>query len=174
MTRTVALPLWLLLLILLFAGVTFLSHFLFPSVRWFVRQRTERVVGRLNRRLKRPIEPFKLARRYDMIQRLIYDPAVLRAVADESRENGIPENVAFERARDFAREIVPAFSATLYFSSARGSRGGCRGRSTGSGCRRSTWRARPAAARGDGGLRDEPPVNMDYVLVTWLVSRSGR
>jgi glycerol-3-phosphate O-acyltransferase len=174
MTRTVALPLWLLLLILLFAGVTFLSHFLFPSVRWFVRQRTERVVGRLNRRLKRPIEPFKLARRYDMIQRLIYDPAVLRAVADESRENGIPESVAFERARDFAREIVPAFSATLYFSF---------GIRLARGLSRSLYRIRLSEI--DMAALDRLPPdaavvfvmnhrsNMDYVLVTWLVSPSG-
>jgi glycerol-3-phosphate O-acyltransferase len=174
MTRTVTLPLWLLLLILLFAGVTFLSHFLFPSVRWFVRQRTERVVARLNRRLKRPIEPFKLARRFDMIQRLIYDPAVLRAVAEEARENGIPENVAFERARDFAREIVPAFSATIYFSF---------------GIRLARWLSRSLyrirLSEIDMAALDRLPPdaavvfvmnhrsNMDYVLVTWLVSPSG-
>ena len=70
MTTQVTLPLWAFLLILLFAAVTFASHFLFPSVRWFFRKRAERVIARLNERLQRPIEPFKLARRYDMIQRL--------------------------------------------------------------------------------------------------------
>ena len=69
MTQTVAIPLWLFVLILLFAVVTFASHFLFPSVRWFFRRRMQKVVGKLNQRLERPIEPFKLARRYDMIQR---------------------------------------------------------------------------------------------------------
>ena len=78
MTSTVELPLWFFVLILLFAAVTFASHFLFPSVRWFFRRRLERAVKRLNQRLVRPIEPFKLARRYDMIQRLIYDPEVTR------------------------------------------------------------------------------------------------
>ena len=38
-----------LLLILAFAGVTFASHFLFPSVRWFFRVRAQRVVDRLNK-----------------------------------------------------------------------------------------------------------------------------
>ena len=47
------------MLILLFAGVTFASHFLFPSVRWFLRRRLERAVEELNKRLKRPIQPFK-------------------------------------------------------------------------------------------------------------------
>ncbi|MFV1592513.1 1-acyl-sn-glycerol-3-phosphate acyltransferase [Phaeobacter sp. JH20_36] len=116
MTQTVELPLWLFVLIVLFAAITFASHFLFPSVRWFFRRRLERAVARLNRRLERPIQPFKLARRYDMIQRLIYDPQVAQAIADHARAQGIPENVAFEEARRYAREIVPSFSAVAYFS----------------------------------------------------------
>ncbi len=115
MTSTVELPLWLFVLILLFAVVTFASHFLFPSVRWFFRRRLEKAVARLNERLERPIQPFKLARRYDMIQRLIYDPEVSQAIAKHAAEEGIPENVAFEQARRYAREIVPSFSASAYF-----------------------------------------------------------
>ena len=116
MTQTVELPLWLFLLILLFAAVTLASHFLFPSVRWFFRRRLERAVRRLNKRLQRPIQPFKLAERHDMIQRLIYDPQVGQAVQTHARETGIPEAVAFEKARGYAREIVPSFSAVVYFS----------------------------------------------------------
>jgi glycerol-3-phosphate O-acyltransferase len=115
MTASVTLPLWLFLLILAFAAVTFASHFLFPSVRWFFRRRLERAVARLNERLERPIRPFKLAERHDTIQRLIYDPEVSRAVVATAEAEGIPESVAFERARRYAREIVPAFSASLYF-----------------------------------------------------------
>ncbi|WP_282021635.1 1-acyl-sn-glycerol-3-phosphate acyltransferase [Ruegeria faecimaris] len=116
MTQTVELPLWLFLLILVFAAVTLASHFLFPSVRWFFRRRLERAVKRLNTRLQRPIQPFKLARRHDMIQRLIYDPQVGQAVQQHAREEGIPEAVAFEQAQRYAREIVPSFSAVAYFS----------------------------------------------------------
>jgi glycerol-3-phosphate O-acyltransferase len=115
MTQTIEIPLWLLIVILVFATVTFASHFLFPSVRWFFRRRLEKAVARLNRRLERPIEPFKLARRYDMIQRLIYDPEVSKAVAEHAKEQGIPENVAFQEAGSYAREIVPSFSASAYF-----------------------------------------------------------
>ena len=39
MTQTIPIPLWLLLLILAFAVTSFLSNFLFPSVRWFFRRR---------------------------------------------------------------------------------------------------------------------------------------
>jgi glycerol-3-phosphate O-acyltransferase len=170
MFRTVALPLWLLILILAFAAVTFASHFLFPSVRWFFRRRMERVVGELNRRLKTPIQPFKLARRHDTIQRLIYDRDVLAAVAEHARAEGIPEAVAHERAQRHAREIVPAFSASAYFGFA------IRIARTLS---RALYDVKITAL--DDGLESIDPKatvvfvmnhrsNMDYVLVTYLVA----
>ncbi len=171
MTHTVEMPIWALALLIVFAAVTFASHFLFPSVRWFFRKRMERVVARLNQRLERPIEPFKLARRYDMIQRLIYDPEVTQAVVDHAKAKGIPENVAFEQARSYAREIVPGFSATAYFSIA---------------IRLAKWlswslyRVRLGHISKDALSdvdKDATVVfvmnhrsNMDYVLVTWLAA----
>ena len=174
MTTTVSLPLWLLVLILLFAAVTFASHFLFPSVRWFFRKRAERLVSRLNKRLQRPIEPFKLARRHDMIQRLIYDPQVTEAIVEHARSHNVPENVAFELARDFAREIVPSFSATAYFTiGARVARW----------LARSLYRIRLGSFDRSALERIDPDAsvifvinhrsNMDYVLVTYLVSRTS-
>ncbi|MEN8892344.1 1-acyl-sn-glycerol-3-phosphate acyltransferase [Planktotalea arctica] len=171
MMQTVELPIWLFVLILLFAVVTFASHFLFPSVRWFFRRRMERVVKRVNERLERPIEPFKLARRYDMIQRLIYDPEVSQAIADHAKRNGVPENVAFEQARRYAREIVPSFSATAYFGFAiRIARG----------LSNALYRVRLGYHDGAGlsGLDKDATVvfvinhrsNMDYVLVTYLAA----
>ncbi|MGH1413748.1 MAG: 1-acyl-sn-glycerol-3-phosphate acyltransferase [Pelagimonas sp.] len=115
MNTSVTLPLWAFLLILGFAAITFASHFLFPSVRWFFRRRLQRAVARLNTRLQRPIEPFRLMRRYDLIQRLIYDPEVTHAIVEHARETGVREDVAFERARRYAGEIVPSFSAFAYF-----------------------------------------------------------
>ena len=112
MSQTVELPLWLLILILLFAAVTAATHLLFPSVRWFFRRRAERLVAQLNARLRHPIQPFKLLRRQDMIQRVIYDPEVVRAAGAYARAEGLREDVGFEKARDYAREIVPAFSAS--------------------------------------------------------------
>lgn len=158
MTSTVTMPLWLLIVILAFAAVTFASHFLFPSVRWFFRRRMEKVVARLNERLERPIQPFKLARRHDMIQRLIYDPEVSKAIIEHARQEGVPENVAFQTARSYAREIVPSFSASLYFGLAIklakliSTSLEC---APWAPCRRSPQGHRP---RCHGGICDEPPV----------------
>jgi len=128
-------------------------------------------VVRLNAKLPRPIQPFKLARRYDMIQRLIYDPKVAEAIARHAKTEGVPENVAFETARSYAREIVPSFSASIYFGVALGL---------------SRWLSR-ALYRVRPGRFDEEAIeaidkdatvifvinhrsNMDYVLVTYLAA----
>lgn len=170
MTSTVELPVWLLVLVLAFAIVAALDRVLVPSARWYLRRRMERVVARLNLRLERPIEPFKLMRRQDMILRLMHDPAVSAAVARHARTTNTREDVVFERARAYAREIVPAFSATVYFGFA--TRFARR-------FSQSFYRVKIAAAAPKGDLvsRDATVVfvmnhrsNMDYVLVTWLVA----
>lgn len=171
MGNMIEMPLWVLMLLVAFAAVTFASHFLFPSVRWFFRRRMERAVARLNARLERPIEPFKLARRHDMIQRLIYDPDVSRAIADHAKSEGVPENVAFEKAKRYAREIVPGFSAVAYFSVA---------------IRVAKWLSKAlyrvrlchfddaTLAKVDRGATVvfvmNHRSNMDYMLVTWLAA----
>jgi len=171
MNNMIELPLWLLLLILGFAAYSALERVLVPSVRWFFRRRMERVVARMNTKLDRPIEPFKLARRHDMIQRLIYDPKVTEAIVEHTKTEGVPENVAFETARRYAREIVPSFSASMHFGIA---------------LRFSRWLSR-TLFRVRLGHFDEEAIkaidqeatvifvmnhrsNMDYVLVTYLAA----
>ena len=171
MNRVVELPLWLLLLIVGFAVFSALERVLVPSVRWFFRRRMQRAVTRMNTKLSRPIEPFKLARRHDMIQRLIYDPKVAEAIAEHAKSEAVPENVAFETARRYAREIVPSFSASVYFGFA---------------LRFSRWLSR-TLYRVRLGHFDEAAIaaidpeatvifvmnhrsNMDYVLVTYLAA----
>ena len=174
MTQTIELPIWLFVLIMMFAAVTALSHFLLPSVRWYFRRRLQKAVTRLNQRLTRPIEPFKLARRYDMIQRLIYDPEVSKAIVDHAKAENIPENVAFQEAGRYAREIVPSFSAFAYF---------------GLGIRAARWLANAlydvrTGPDNDKMLPDVAPdatvifvmnhrSNMDYVLVTYLAAQAS-
>ena len=103
MFRAVEVPLWLLVLIVGFAAVSFATHFLFPSVRWFFRRRAEKALAKLNAQLDRKIELFKLARRADMVARLVHDRAVMEAVAEQAAETGVPVQVAFEEARHYAR-----------------------------------------------------------------------
>ncbi|MEM8802937.1 MAG: 1-acyl-sn-glycerol-3-phosphate acyltransferase, partial [Pseudomonadota bacterium] len=172
MFDTVAIPVWAIVLFGLFAALSILERVIGPGVRWFFRRRAERVVAQLNTRLQRPIEPFKLARRHDMIQRLKYDAEVALAIGEHARETGVREDVAFEMVERYAREIVPSFSASAYF---------------GFGTRASRWVSKllydvRVGAVDETALNEIDPdaavvfvmnhrSNMDYVLVTWLVSQ---
>jgi glycerol-3-phosphate O-acyltransferase len=167
---TVTLPWWLLILILAFAGIAALDKVLVPSVRWFFRRRMEKIVARVNTRLDRKIQPFKLAARQDMISRLAYDRQVLDAVTEYAAETGMPPDVAFAEAKRYAREIVPSFSAYFYF-----------GFATGLAKRFTRLLFRVRIGKIDAALAEIDPKatvvfvmnhrsNMDYVLVTWLVA----
>lgn len=172
MFQPVIMPLWALILILGFATVTVASHFLFPSVRWFFRRRMERAVAQLNTRLAKPIEPFKIMRHQDQVTRLIYDPKVMEAVRDYAIAQRIPPNVAFQRARSYAKEIVPSFSTTTYFGFATR-------------VAQSLSQALFHVRLGGGdavalqAINPKASVvfvmnhrsNMDYVLITWLASK---
>ncbi len=170
MTDVVEIPVWLLILGGVLAAIAALDRIIGPGVRWFLRRRMERLVAQLNTRLQRKIEPFRLARRKDMVVRLAYDPKVMEAVAEHAAETGVPGEVAFAEAQSYAREIVPGFSATLYFGFAT---------------RAARWLSqllyRVRIGQVDTALAEIDPKatvifvmnhrsNMDYVLVTWLVS----
>jgi glycerol-3-phosphate O-acyltransferase len=172
MFEPVVMPFWALILILGFATVTVASHFLFPSVRWFFRRRMERAVARLNTRLARPIEPFKIMRHQDQVTRLIYDPKVMEAVRDYARDQSIPPNVAFERARSYAKEIVPSFSTTTYFGFAT---------RVAQSLSQALFHVRLGGGNAAALQAIDPKAsvvfvmnhrsNMDYVLITWLASK---
>lgn len=115
MGGSVTLPFWLATVLVLLAVVAILDRLMVPSVRWFIRQRALRVLEEVNRALPIEIQPFRLARRQVLVDRLMSDARVLQAVGEHSRERGVPMDVATSRAEGYAKEIVPAFNAYLYF-----------------------------------------------------------
>ena len=171
MTASVEIPIWLMVVVLGLAAIATLDRIIGPGLRWFLRRRMERAVEELNKRLERPIRPFKLMRRQDQVIRLIHDPHVMEAVDEYARTEGVPHNVAFDRARSYAREIVPGFSTATYFGFAiRVAR------------RLSRGFYKVLLGRGDAqtlrAIDERSAVvfvmnhrsNMDYVLVTWLAA----
>src|SRR5882672_10422439 len=111
----VSLPLWVVVLMAILAILAALDRILIPSVRWALRRRANRAIEELNTKLKLRIQPFKLTKRQVLTDRLVFDPEVLRAAEEYSTEAGVPNEVAMEKVRRYAREIVPAFSAYAYF-----------------------------------------------------------
>ncbi len=115
MTTTVTLPLWLLALIAFLAAWAALDRFLVPSVRWFVRRRMAHVIDELNTRLELEIPAFNLTKRRVLIDRLLYDPAIVEAAGETAASGDVPRQVVMASVERYAREIVPAFNAYAYF-----------------------------------------------------------
>src|SRR5262249_55449707 len=107
---TVTLPVWLVVILALLAFWSLLHHVLVPGVRFLMRRRLDRAIEKLNTRLKLRIQPFKLARRQALIDQLIFDPEVLKAIEDYATVHAVPRQDAQARARRYANEIVPSFS----------------------------------------------------------------
>src|SRR5215218_1388365 len=115
MNRLISLPLWLAIVLFLLAAWAALDRLLVPGVRWYLRRRVNRAIDELNTRLRLKIPPFHRTRRRVLIDRLVYDPAVVEAVDLHAGEQGIPRQVLVSRVKRYAREIVPAFNAYFYF-----------------------------------------------------------
>ncbi len=174
MPAEITLPTWFVGLAALFALVGLIDRLLIPSVRWALRRRANRAIDELNTRLKLHIQPFKLTKRQVLIDRLVYDPVVLDAVANHARDSGVPHEVALDKAKRYAREIVPAFNAYAYFRV--GTRAARR-------LSEALYRVR-LGYRNDEALKAVDPdaavvfvinhrSNMDYVLVTYVAASSS-
>jgi glycerol-3-phosphate O-acyltransferase len=115
MATTLTVPLWLALLVGALAAWALLDRLLMPSARWFWKSRANRVLDEVGRRLKIGIRPFQQVRRQALIDRLIFDDKVQQAAQAFADAKGMPREVALDQVQRYAREIVPAFNAYIYF-----------------------------------------------------------
>ena len=115
MASTVTVPVWVAVAVAGLAVVALIDRLFGPALGWWLRRRANRAIDELNARLHLKIPPFKLARGRQLIEQLMFDPEVLKAVEDEAKARGEPKSVTHARARRYAKEIVPAFSAYTYF-----------------------------------------------------------
>ncbi len=72
-------------------------------------------MNEISTRFKIELPEFKLTRRRALLDRLTTDPRVLAAVQQHVVESGEPRDVLIQRVHRYAREIVPAFNAYVYF-----------------------------------------------------------
>ena len=112
---SVTLPFWLAAVLAAAAAWLLLERLLVPSVRWVLRRRVNRVLDEVDRRLAIRVQPFKLTRRRTLIDRLMYDSEVQEAAQAFGEEHDMPREVVMQKVGVYAREIVPAFNAYVYF-----------------------------------------------------------
>ncbi len=115
MNATVALPLWLLFVVLALAAWTAYDKLLIPALRWFVAGRANVVLEEVSSRLRIGVRPFQRTRRQILIHRLLGDPKVQTAVEQYAAQKKVPLPVVLATVESYAREIVPAFNAYVYF-----------------------------------------------------------
>lgn len=168
---TITLPGWAFAILVVLAAWAVSENFIRPAGRWLMRRRVNSVLEEINTRLKIKLQPFKLTKREVLIDRLLYDAQVQAATRDYEREHALPHEEAMKRVEHYAREIVPAFNAYVYF-------------------RVGYWLARRAARAlyrvrlgytDEAGLTNLHPQstvvflmnhrsNMDYILVAFLAA----
>ncbi|EHR72602.1 glycerol-3-phosphate O-acyltransferase [Burkholderiales bacterium JOSHI_001] len=171
MNQTITLPLWLALLVAALAAWALLDRLLMPSARWWVKSRADRVLRDVGLRLKIQIRPFQKVRRQALIDRLIFDDKVQQAAQAFADNRNMPREVALDQVQRYAREIVPAFNAYVYFRI---------GYWLARGVSRSLYRVR-IGYTDDAGLNAIPEnatvvfvmnhrSNMDYVIASYLAA----
>lgn len=115
MMSSIEVPVWLALLIAAVALLGLTTHFFMPGFRWFVRRRVEQVIDDVGTRLNVELPPVMLMRRSALIDRLVYDPDVMDAIAAEAARTGQQREEVARTAEAYAREIAPGFNAWFYF-----------------------------------------------------------
>ena len=115
MTGQITISIWLFLFLIAFAVMAILDRVLIPSTRWFLRRRISRVIDEIGHRLDIKIKPFQITKRQVLIDRLVFDPEVAQAIEQKAVERNCPRDVVQAEVLSYAREIVPAFNAYLYF-----------------------------------------------------------
>jgi glycerol-3-phosphate O-acyltransferase len=173
-TASVTVPVWVAVAVGVLAAVALIDRLFSPALGWWLRRRANRAIDELNQRLRLKIPPFKLARRRQLIEQLLFDPEVLKAVEEEAKARGEPKTVALARAKRYAREIIPSFSAYTYFRV---------GTALAKRLSTALYRVRLGAIDEQAlcSVPEDAAVvfvinhrsNMDYVLVTYLVSQSS-
>jgi glycerol-3-phosphate O-acyltransferase len=113
--QSITLPLWAFAVLAGLALLAALEWLLLPSVRWYFRRKVRGVIREISVRLNIDIPQFKLTRRQALIDRLLLDPKVLAAADAYAQDRHVPGNVALQQVASYAREIVPAFNAYVYF-----------------------------------------------------------
>ena len=171
MSETVAVPTWIAVAAAALALWALYEHVLIPALRWMVSHPANRVIDQLSTRLRIGIRPFQRTRRQALIHRLLTDPKVQQAAEQYAAAKQVALPAALKRVERYAREIVPAFNAYLYFRI---------GYWLGRTIARALYRVRLGFIDSEGIARIGPDAtvvcvmnhrsNMDYVLAGYLAA----
>ena len=164
-------PLWLAIAVAVLAAWAFYEHLLIPALRWMVTRPANQVIDDISHRLRIGIRPFQRTRRQALVHRLLTDPKVQQAAEQYAARHRTPLPAVLKKVERYAREIVPAFNAYLYFRI---------GYWLGRAIARTLYRVRLGYIDAAGIARIDPDAtvvlvmnhrsNMDYVLAGFMAA----
>jgi glycerol-3-phosphate O-acyltransferase len=170
----ITVPAWLAIVAAGLALWALYEHAIAPALRWMVTRPANQVIDEMSTRLRIGIRPFQRTRRQALIHRLLADPKVLQAAEQFAAKNSLPLQKVLGKAEGYAREIVPAFNAYLYFRV---------GYWLGRKIARTLYRVRIGFIDTEGVARVESDAtvvfvmnhrsNMDYVLAGYLAAEQA-
>ena len=174
MFSTIEVPVWLTIFVAVLAAAAVVHYLILPGIRWTMRRRVDRVIQDVNPKLRVAMPAFQLTSRKVLIDRLANDPKILEAAEAAVSERGTSRSAVMAEITRYAREIVPAFNAYFYFRL---------GYWLARGTLRMLYHVRPGYAHEAAFNPIKPGTsvvffinhrsNMDYLLVTYLASRSA-
>jgi glycerol-3-phosphate O-acyltransferase len=167
----ITIPLWIAIAVGVLGAWAFYEHILMPALRWMVTHPANRVIDNVSTHLRIGIRPFQRTRRQALIHRLLTDPRVQQAAEQYAQRERKPLPAVLRRVERYAREIVPAFNAYLYFRI---------GYWLGRGIARALYRVRLGYIDAEGIARIDPDAtvvlvmnhrsNMDYILAGFMAA----
>ena len=115
MSDPVVIPLWLLILLILFALPTLLTSVLIPLWLKLWNRWSQRTFMDVNPQLQLKLSPFTLTRYRALANQLATDPQLLQAATKIAESQGLTLQDLRDRLHRIALEIVPAFNPYFYF-----------------------------------------------------------
>jgi glycerol-3-phosphate O-acyltransferase len=115
MTDPVAVPFWLLLLLILFALPTLITQVFIPLWLKLWNRWSQQAFNDVNPQLQLKLAPFTLTRYKALAAQLATDPKLLETAAEFAEQQGMTLEDVRVRLHKIALEIVPAFNPFFYF-----------------------------------------------------------
>lgn len=115
MTDPIVIPLWLLLLLVLFALPTLITQLFIPLWLKLWNRWSQQAFNDVNPQLQLKLAPFTLTRYKALAAQLATDPKLLESAAEYAEDQGTALEDVRARLHKIALEIVPAFNPFFYF-----------------------------------------------------------
>lgn len=174
LTKEIIIPLWILVVLIIASIIAFIDRVLLPIFRWYMRRRTDKALAEVSSHLRISLRPFQLTKKRIIADRLFCDKEVVSAIKEYAKDNDVSKAKAEKLAQKYIWDTVPSFNAYIYQRVSYWF------------ARKVSWhlyRVRGHVLDAEKLMKVDPEAtivfvlnhrsNMDYILVSYLASKSA-